>query len=125
MKTELITYPDKDMPNLVRIKYKKGGQTPKELEGLYTGFTMAKKAIDFYNKLKPVHEAQEYAHQKKISDGEEADLFAKVEIEVAEKNKELEAKKDGKEEKPKSKDEGGTEHVRKGIDNRSFSPNIS
>ena len=125
MDNKLITYPDKDMPNLVRIKYKKGGQTPKELEGLYTGFTMAKKAIDFYNKLKPVHEALEYAHQKKISDEEEAELFAKIQKEVAEENKALEAKKDGKEEKPKSKDEGGTKHVRKGIDNGGITSNIS
>ena len=125
MENKLITYPDKDMPNLVRIKYKKGGQTPKELEGLYTGFTMAKKAIDFYNKLKPVHEALEYAHQKKISDEEEAKLFDKVEKEVAEQNKVLEAKKNGKEEKPKIKDEGGAKHIRKGPDNGGISANVS
>jgi len=66
----LITVPDKAMPNLSRIVYANGGETPAILTGLYTGFTMAKKAIDAYNKLKPVHEPQVYKGEKTLTDKE-------------------------------------------------------
>jgi len=122
----LITVPDKQMPNLVRVKYENGGTTPDILSGLYTGYTMAKKAIDFYEELKPIHEAQVYAHQKNISDEEEAKLFKEVENKVAEANKKLEAEKNnGKEIKTESKDEGRTEYVRKGLDHGSKSSDLS
>ena len=125
MENVLITVPDKDMPNLVRIQYKKGGETPDTLKGLYTGWTMAKKAIDCYNTLKPVHEPQVYSKQKNITDEEEAKLFAKVEEKVKEKNEALEAKQDVKEKVTKTKNEGGAEHLRKGLDYRSESFNLS
>jgi len=106
---KLITTPDKTMPNLVRIVYENGGHTPDLLLGLYTGWTTAQKAIQAYEALKPIHEAQEYAHQKNISNEEEARLFAEVEKKVAEDNKKLADKKteedtDGKESKSKSED---------------------
>lgn len=101
----LITIPDKAMPNLVRVVYENGGQTPEILTGLYTGYTMAKKAIDVYETLKPVHEAQVYAHQKTITDEEEAELLKDVEKKVAKANKQLEVEKsDGKESKSEAKD---------------------
>lgn len=121
---KLTTYPDKAMPNLVRIKYEKGGNTPEQLEGLYTGWTMAKKAIDAYEALKVVHQPIAYTHQKTISDEEEATLFKKIEEEVATTNRLLEAKKDGKEEKPEGKDEVGTEHLRTGANNGSKPVNL-
>jgi len=125
MDNTLITVADKAMPNLVRVKWKKGGDVPAVLQGLYTGYTMAKKDIDTYLALKPIHEAQEYAHQKKISDEEEARLYAEVQKKVDEENKELEAKANVKEEDPKTKNKSGAKHVRKGIDNRGESTNVS
>ena len=121
---KLITIPDKAMPNLSRIVYENGGTTPDILTGLYTGFTMAQKAIKAYEALKPVHELQVYSHQKTITDDEEKELYEKVKQDVAEKNKKLEAESDGKKGESKTENEGGTEHVRKGVENRSQSSDV-
>ncbi len=93
---KLITYPDKDMPNLYRVRYNKGlGSVPDALSGLFSSRTAAKKQIYFYeNRPKP--QAIEYTHQKNISDEEEAKMFEEV-------KKQVEAENNGKEKIKKTK----------------------
>ena len=88
----LITVPDKAMPNLSRIVYKKGGEVPELLAGLYTGWTMAKKAIDAYNALKPEHKPKVYNSDKNVlTKDEEAVALDKTKEKAKEANKKKEA----------------------------------
>ena len=112
------------MPNLSRIKYANGGETPDILKGLYTGYTMANKAIKAYEQLKPIHEAQVYAHQKTITDAEEEKAFEKIKEEVQLANQANEAE-DVKAEKPTGKHKSRAERIREGSDNGSKSANVS
>ena len=121
---KLITVPDKGMPNLSRIVYANGGPTPDILSGLYTGFTMAQKAIKAYLQLKPVHKPQVYSGEKTITTEEETEAFEKVKEEVAKDNKLKEAK-DGEEKGAKTENEGGAEHVHTGSNYRSEPVNLS
>ncbi len=110
--SELIVVPDKDMPSLYRVRYEEGlGATPDYLKGLFSTRIAAKKRIMIYEsrpKPKPI----EYKGQKKLSNEEEAELFAKIQIEV-------EAENNGKEQETQNKSEGGTEPVHSGTDNGS------
>lgn len=102
--SELVVVPDKKMPNLYRVMYEKGaGTTPDYLKGLFSTRIAAKKRIMMYE-ARPKPQPIEYKHQKKITDEEEAELMASVEIQVAKENAELE-KKNGKKEKPKGKND--------------------
>ena len=83
---KLITVPDKDMPNLSRIVYANGGPTPDVLSGLYTGFTMAQKAIKAYLQLKPVHKPQVYNGEKNLTNEQETEAFEKVKEKVEKDN---------------------------------------
>ena len=88
---ELIVVPDKKMPNLYRVKWSDGGDIANYLEGLYSTRISAKKKIMFYE-ARPKPQPIEYKGQKKITDEEEAELVAAVEIQVAEENALLENK---------------------------------
>lgn len=109
--SDLVVVPDKDMPNLYRVMYERGeGATPDALKGLFSTRIAAKKRIAFYE-ARPRPQPIEYKGQKKISDEEEAEIFAAVQ-------KQVEAENNGKEEEPEKKNKGRTKSVRKGANNR-------
>ena len=100
--SELTVVPDKKMPNLYRVMYEDGaGKTPDYLDGLFSTRISAKKRIMFYE-ARPTPEPIDYKGQKKLSNEEEAKLFAEVQKQVAKENASLE-KKNGKEEGKTSK----------------------
>ncbi len=106
---EFVVVPDEKMPSLYVIKYDGGQQIPDSLLGLFSTRIAAKKKVTFYE-ARPKPKPIEYKGKKHLSNEEEKDLFEKVKLEVAEKNR-------GKEKESKKKSKGGTECLREGTDN--------
>ncbi len=98
---KLIVVPDKKMPNLYVVKWEDGGDIADYLSGLFSTRIAAKKRVMMYE-ARPVPEPIEYKGQKQITDEEEAELMAKVEIKVAKENA-IREKKNGEKESTKEK----------------------